>query len=63
MKELEHSHLAKFVGACLDYPNVCLLTEFCPRGSLLDLLEKCRFKIDGMMELSLIKDIILVRRL
>lgn len=60
MKDLQHYHLAKFYGACLEYPNLCLLTEYCPRGSLFDLLKKNRFKNDWMVQLSLIQDITLV---
>ncbi|XP_044740931.1 atrial natriuretic peptide receptor 1 [Chrysoperla carnea] len=59
MKDLQHYHLAKFYGACLEYPNLCLLTEYCPRGSLFDLLKKNRFKNDWMVQLSLIQDITL----
>lgn len=34
MKDLSNDHLVKFYGACLDSPNCCILTEYCPRGSL-----------------------------
>jgi len=34
MKDLHHDHLVRFIGACVDGPTPCLLTEYCPRGSL-----------------------------
>ena len=34
MKDLHHDHLVRFVGAVVEPPSPCLLTEYCPRGSL-----------------------------
>lgn len=34
MKDLQHDHLVRFYGACVDPPHCCLLTEYCPKGSL-----------------------------
>ena len=31
LKELRHNNLIHFIGACLDYPNVGILTEPCPK--------------------------------
>ena len=31
MKELRHNNLITFAGACLEWPNVCVLTEICPK--------------------------------
>jgi len=39
MKDLHHDHLVRFIGACVEGPTPCLLTEYCPRGSLQDILE------------------------
>ena len=36
MKDLQHDHLVRFVGACLDHSQPFLVTEYCPRGSLQD---------------------------
>lgn len=58
MKDLTHDHLVKFYGACLDNPNCCILTEYCPRGSLQDVLENEGFHLDLVFRLSLIQDII-----
>lgn len=35
-KRLEsHPNIVKFIGACLEYPNLCLVLEFMPHGDLL----------------------------
>lgn len=34
MRDVQNEHLTRFVGACTDAPNICILTEYCPRGSL-----------------------------
>ncbi|XP_031842737.1 atrial natriuretic peptide receptor 1 [Nomia melanderi] len=58
MKDLQHDHLARFYGACVDPPNCCLLTEYCPRGSLQDVLLDERIKLDRVFQVSLIHDIV-----
>ncbi|XP_078038727.1 atrial natriuretic peptide receptor 1 [Augochlora pura] len=58
MKDLQHDHLVRFYGACVDPPNCCLLTEYCPRGSLQDVLVDERIKLDRVFRASLIHDII-----
>jgi len=37
-RHLRHKRLVSFVGACLEVPNFCLVTEYCPGGSLHHLL-------------------------
>ncbi|XP_068673854.1 atrial natriuretic peptide receptor 2-like isoform X2 [Montipora foliosa] len=34
IRDVHHLNLTKFFGACVDAPNICILTEFCSRGSL-----------------------------
>ncbi|CAH2054244.1 unnamed protein product, partial [Iphiclides podalirius] len=58
MKDLEHDHLARFYGACVDPPHCCLLTEYCPKGSLQDILENDTIKLDWMFKVSLMHDIV-----
>lgn len=39
----------------------CVLLEYCPKGSLQDILENDQFKLDSMFRYSLMHDIIKVR--
>lgn len=59
MKNLQHNHIVTFIGACLDVPHSCfLVTEYCPKGSLQDILENDEIKLDWMFRYSLMHDII-----
>ncbi|XP_026465471.1 atrial natriuretic peptide receptor 1-like isoform X2 [Ctenocephalides felis] len=60
LKHLSHDHLTRFYGACLDPPEGpgLLLTEYCPRGSLQDILENCQLELDWMFRISLMQDIV-----
>lgn len=37
-RELDQLNLCKFFGGCIDVPNVSILTEYCPKGSIGDVL-------------------------
>ncbi|XP_023227111.1 atrial natriuretic peptide receptor 1-like [Centruroides sculpturatus] len=58
MKDLHHDHIVRFIGSCVEPPNCCLLTEYCPRGSLQDILENDEIKLDWMFRFSLMHDLI-----
>ena len=60
MKDLTNDHLVRFIGACVTTPRCFLLTEYCPRGSLEDILENDQIQLDGMFRYSLMHDIIKV---
>lgn len=53
---------SRFIGACLcsPSPTVLILTEYCPRGSLKDVLENEAIKLDWNFRMSLIHDIVKV---
>ncbi|KAH9365008.1 hypothetical protein HPB48_010444 [Haemaphysalis longicornis] len=34
VREMRHENVTPFIGACVDPPNICVLTLFCARGSL-----------------------------
>jgi hypothetical protein len=34
MKEINHENLNSFVGACVEAPNICILTKYCTKRSL-----------------------------
>ncbi|KAL3862181.1 hypothetical protein ACJMK2_008168, partial [Sinanodonta woodiana] len=57
LRELRHANLVTFIGACLEHPHVCILTEGCPKGSLEDLLANDNVKLGLEFKFSLVKDI------
>ncbi|PAA72669.1 hypothetical protein BOX15_Mlig001010g1 [Macrostomum lignano] len=57
VKDLASDNVVRFIGACLDPPNECLVTEYCPKGSLQDILENDNLNLDWMFKLSLMADI------
>uniref|UniRef100_A0AAQ5YKF7 Guanylate cyclase n=1 Tax=Amphiprion ocellaris TaxID=80972 RepID=A0AAQ5YKF7_AMPOC len=58
MRDVQNEHLTRFIGACIDPPNMCIITEYCPRGSLQDILENDSITLDWMFKYSLINDIV-----
>ncbi|XP_061598022.1 atrial natriuretic peptide receptor 1 [Cololabis saira] len=58
MRDVQNEHLTRFIGACIDPPNMCIITEYCPRGSLQDLMESDSITLDWMFRYSLIIDIV-----
>ncbi|XP_059180394.1 guanylate cyclase 2G [Centropristis striata] len=58
MKEMKHENLVQFFGACIEQPNVCLITQYCRKGSLKDLLKSTDVELDGMFKLSFAYDIV-----
>lgn len=52
----------RFIGACLcsPSPTVLILTEYCPKGSLKDVLGNEAIKLDWNFRMSLIHDIVKV---
>ena len=60
MKNLQHNHIVTFIGACLEPTNnsCFIVTEYCPKGSLQDILENEEIKLDWMFRYSLMHDII-----
>ena len=45
-------------GICTDYPNIAIVTELSARGSLSDMLQNEKMKIDWMFKYSIISDIV-----
>ncbi|KAJ7985581.1 hypothetical protein DPEC_G00353560 [Dallia pectoralis] len=58
MRDVQNEHLTRFIGACIDHPNICIITEYCPRGSLQDIMENETISLDWMFRYSLINDIV-----
>ncbi|XP_070587430.1 atrial natriuretic peptide receptor 2-like isoform X2 [Erythrolamprus reginae] len=58
MRDIQFNHLTRFIGACIDPPNICIVTEYCPRGSLQDILENESINLDWIFRYALINDIV-----
>ncbi|XP_042146026.1 atrial natriuretic peptide receptor 1 isoform X2 [Ixodes scapularis] len=58
MRETQHENIARFVGACIDVPNIAILTEYCPKGSLQDVLHNDSLRLEWLFRYSLINDIV-----
>ena len=50
----------RFTGVCLDPGHEYILTEYCQKGSLQDILENDQIDLDAMFKHSLVLDIIKV---
>ena len=57
MKDLNHENLNTFIGVCFHGPTIYVLTVYCSRGSLEDILEQDEIKLDWMFKTSLIQDL------
>jgi serine/threonine protein kinase len=60
MRTLRHPNVVEFLGACVQSPNLCIVTEYMQKGSLEDLITKMEEKnkrFSFQRVLSLAKDI------
>ena len=48
---------SRFIGICLDPGHEYIVTEYCQKGSLQDILENEQIQLDAMFKHSLIQDI------
>ncbi len=58
MRELRHDNINSFIGACVESHCIMLLTDFCHKGSLWDILDNSDIKLEPMFKASLIHDLI-----
>lgn len=61
VRDVTHENTVRFLGACIECPTVLILTEYCPRGSLKDVLENEAIQLDWNFRMSLIHDIVKVK--
>ncbi|XP_072048290.1 atrial natriuretic peptide receptor 1-like [Amphiura filiformis] len=57
MRRAEHINIVRFVGACIDSPNIATAFDYCPKGSLQDILENDALKLDWIFKISLMTDV------
>ncbi|XP_030080171.1 speract receptor isoform X2 [Drosophila hydei] len=58
LRDARHDNICAFIGACTEPPNICIISEYCTRGSLKDILENEDVKLDNMFIASMVADII-----
>ncbi|XP_077987402.1 atrial natriuretic peptide receptor 1-like [Glandiceps talaboti] len=58
LRDVNHANLTRFIGACVEPAKPCLVIEYCPKGSLQDILENESIKLDWMFRYSLLFDIV-----
>ncbi|XP_006821919.1 speract receptor-like [Saccoglossus kowalevskii] len=57
MRDMRHDNIAKFIGASVDRPHICILMEYCAKGSLQDILENDSIQLDNLFKASFIADL------
>ncbi|XP_029466605.1 guanylate cyclase 2G-like [Rhinatrema bivittatum] len=58
MRELKHENLVSFFGVCTEPPNICIITQYCKKGSLKDVLRNSDIELDWIFKLSFAYDIV-----
>ncbi|KAK3781513.1 hypothetical protein RRG08_054852 [Elysia crispata] len=58
MRDLRHTNVNSFIGACMESSVLTLVTAYCVKGSLQDVLENDDIKLDHMFIASIIKDLL-----
>ncbi|XP_027707431.1 guanylate cyclase 2G-like [Vombatus ursinus] len=58
MCELKHENLVPFFGICSEPPNICLVIQYCRKGSLKDVLRNSDIELDWIFKLSFAYDIV-----
>lgn len=60
LRELRHDNINSFIGACVEPTRILLVTDYCAKGSLYDIIENEDIKLDDLFIASLIHDLIKV---
>jgi guanylate cyclase len=58
MKEIHHDNVNQFIGAFIEVNQILVVSEYCSKGSLHDILENDDLKLDSMFVASLLFDLI-----
>ncbi|KAK5965046.1 Guanylate cyclase domain-containing protein, partial [Trichostrongylus colubriformis] len=57
MRELEHDNINRFLGQCLDGPQMLSIWKYCSRGSVNDVIANGSVAMDQVFVFSLLRDI------
>jgi class 3 adenylate cyclase/ABC-type branched-subunit amino acid transport system substrate-binding protein len=60
IKEIRHDNINQFIGACIKHDSniIYIVTEYCGKGSLEDILDNSDVKLDSMFVSSLVFDLL-----
>ncbi|XP_068115012.1 guanylate cyclase 2G-like [Hyperolius riggenbachi] len=58
IREMKHENLITFFGVCIAPPNVCIVSQYCKKGSLKDVLHNNDVDLDWVFKLSFAHDIV-----
>ncbi|KAM4852515.1 guanylate cyclase 2G-like [Thomomys bottae] len=58
MWRLKHENIVSFFGICTEPPNICIITQYCKKGSLKDIWRNSDHEMDWMFKLSFAYDIV-----
>ncbi|VDL66211.1 unnamed protein product, partial [Nippostrongylus brasiliensis] len=61
MRQLTHPNINSFMGIIMCPYSICIVREFCAKGSLMDILQNREFKLDHLYIASFVEDLINVR--
>lgn len=62
LRELRHDNINSFIGACVEPMRILLVTDYCAKGSLYDIIENEDIKLDHLFIASLVHDLVKVRK-
>ncbi|XP_022105492.1 atrial natriuretic peptide receptor 2-like isoform X2 [Acanthaster planci] len=57
VRDIHHVNLCKFMGGCIEVPHVAIATEYCPKGSLTDVLLNDDVPLNWSFRFSFCSDI------
>uniref|UniRef100_H0XL13 Guanylate cyclase n=1 Tax=Otolemur garnettii TaxID=30611 RepID=H0XL13_OTOGA len=58
MCELRHENIVHFFGVCTESPNICIVNQYCKKGSLKDVLRSSDHAMDWIFKISFAYDIV-----
>ncbi|XP_050532707.1 receptor-type guanylate cyclase Gyc76C-like isoform X2 [Daktulosphaira vitifoliae] len=58
LRDLRHNNVNSFIGATIEPTRILIITDYCAKGSLYDIVENEDIKLDKMFITSLVHDLI-----
>nr|XP_006811142.1 PREDICTED: atrial natriuretic peptide receptor 1-like [Saccoglossus kowalevskii] len=58
LRDMHNSNVNPFIGICPDAPNICILTRYCSKGSLQNVLHNDDMKLDWLFKTSFLTDLV-----